>query len=1135
MHAVARKTDRRPSSRATATAWRKIRLPASGGSARLLRVRETLGERRVQAKIEVGPAHDAYERDAERMAEHVMRTPADADREEEDREQERAPEREEEIQRLVTDRQVQREEADAPAEEPTEESGDVDALPDTVVSDQPDTEPVGDEEPEAWPEPEPGELEGLEAVQRKARSADGFVVAAPALAARIAAPPSGRPLGADVRRFVEARTAYDFSGVRVHDRVEDRADASRLDARAFTYGRNIWIGRGESAEDRRLMAHELAHVVQQGGAGRRTARRPSGTVALAPRRVQRGWLDSVVEGVKGALKSVADLGAAAKAKILGTLAGWAKDVPGYPLLTVILGRDPISDRPVPRNAINLIGGLVSLVPGGSALFENLKQSGAVDRAATWFEKQIVTLNLGWSTIKGLFRRAWDALGISDILDPPGAWRKIKAIFLPPLVRLKNFAVATAGKLLEFVFEGAMSLAGPLATQVLGVLRKAGTVLGRIFGDPIGFVKNLVRAVAQGFQQFATNILTHLKKGLLGWLFGALSNAGLTLPEKFDLKGILSIVLQVLGLTYANLRKKLVRVIGEKRVAIIEKSVQFVVLIATQGLAAAWRKLLEYVGSLKDMVIGAIRDWVVTKIVQSAITKLISMFNPAGAIIQAIIAIYNTIMFFVERIKQLIALANSVFDSIGAIALGKLKAAADLVEATMSRTLPVIISFLARLIGLGGISAKIKAIIKKIQAKVDKALTKVINYIVAKAKALFGKIKKGAAAALQWWKKRREVKLGKRMYAIYFEGAAESSRLFISGSPGKGYAAYLGAIDPKTPAQKKAHAEALTLGTSIDKRISRRNLQKTEADQLTTDINRMAGLLSIIVGSANLPPTIVKYGALSAEQGGTEAEARVLSQNSGGSQGSEPADGPPIWTAVKDRRSDGDKRAYVQGHLLNHNVHGPGKRFNMTPITYKANAEHKVGIEKKIKELVLDEAKVVYYRVTAKYDGHPGSPDYLSLKKKPAEQRSIEEKDALAAMEADRKLCTEFQFKAHVLEEENGEYTKAGEAISFDPVKNVIPTKTPSADGSVRATVLERLAINSPGDKPVDAFRSLPEVGDKRARAIESNRGQGYSTWNDLIERNKDEGVTERMVDVWKRRRTDDGKAFVTLSGETIWA
>jgi hypothetical protein len=56
----------------------------------------------------------------------------------------------------------------------------------------------------------------------------------------------------------------------------------------------------------------------------------------------------------------------------------------------------------------------------------------------------------------------------------------------------------------------------------------------------------LKAVKAGFEGFMGNILTHLKNGLMGWLFGALAGAGLVMPKSFDLKGILSIVLQVLG-------------------------------------------------------------------------------------------------------------------------------------------------------------------------------------------------------------------------------------------------------------------------------------------------------------------------------------------------------------------------------------------------------------------------------------------------------------------------------------------------------------------------------------------------------------------------------------------------------------
>lgn len=77
----------------------------------------------------------------------------------------------------------------------------------------------------------------------------------------------GRPLDAGTRAFFESRLGYDFGSVRVHADARAAAAARRLHARAFTLGHHVVFGEGElaprRAEGRRLLAHELAHVVQQ--------------------------------------------------------------------------------------------------------------------------------------------------------------------------------------------------------------------------------------------------------------------------------------------------------------------------------------------------------------------------------------------------------------------------------------------------------------------------------------------------------------------------------------------------------------------------------------------------------------------------------------------------------------------------------------------------------------------------------------------------------------------------------------------------------------------------------------------------------------------------------------------------------
>ena len=80
---------------------------------------------------------------------------------------------------------------------------------------------------------------------------------------------SGRPLDPATRAFMEPRFGHDFGRVRVHADARAAASARAVHALAFTVGRDIVFAPGQyapsSTEGRRLLAHELAHVVQQRG------------------------------------------------------------------------------------------------------------------------------------------------------------------------------------------------------------------------------------------------------------------------------------------------------------------------------------------------------------------------------------------------------------------------------------------------------------------------------------------------------------------------------------------------------------------------------------------------------------------------------------------------------------------------------------------------------------------------------------------------------------------------------------------------------------------------------------------------------------------------------------------------------
>jgi hypothetical protein len=78
---------------------------------------------------------------------------------------------------------------------------------------------------------------------------------------------SGRPLNEATRAFMEPRFAHDFSHVRVHTDAEAAESARAVNALAYTIGANVTFAAGQyqptSEMGRRLLAHELTHVVQQ--------------------------------------------------------------------------------------------------------------------------------------------------------------------------------------------------------------------------------------------------------------------------------------------------------------------------------------------------------------------------------------------------------------------------------------------------------------------------------------------------------------------------------------------------------------------------------------------------------------------------------------------------------------------------------------------------------------------------------------------------------------------------------------------------------------------------------------------------------------------------------------------------------
>jgi len=183
-------------------------------------VAHLLGSRRVQPKLRVGPPGDAYEQEADRMAEAVARGGTGS-------------------------------------------------------------EPPSLSAPRGGVQRMCAECAEEEEKELRRKPADTAAIPAGSEFSAADMPEGGAPLGQPVRSLMEPLFHSDFGGVRIHTGDRAAAAADKVRARAFTLGEEIVFGPGEYRPDtvagRSLLAHELTHVVQQTG----SASSAAGTVQRA--------------------------------------------------------------------------------------------------------------------------------------------------------------------------------------------------------------------------------------------------------------------------------------------------------------------------------------------------------------------------------------------------------------------------------------------------------------------------------------------------------------------------------------------------------------------------------------------------------------------------------------------------------------------------------------------------------------------------------------------------------------------------------------------------------------------------------------------------------------------------------------
>ncbi|BAY64740.1 hypothetical protein NIES22_48400 [Calothrix brevissima NIES-22] len=371
-------------------------------------------------------------------------------------------------------------------------------------------------------------------------------------------------------------------------------------------------------------------------------------------------------------------------------------------------------------------------------------------------------------------------------------------------RIEELKAANSG-LIEKAFNavvGVIKTIIELAQMLMGVLARVAGVVGEILKDPIGFLGNLIQAVKQGFLNFVNNIGKHLQQGLIAWLTGTIAETGIEMPENFDLKGIFSLAMQLVGFTYQAIRGQAVQRLGEDKVSWMEQSVEVFQILASEGIGGIWQFVQDRIGDLNTLIIEPIKTFITEKVITAGVEWVLSLLTPASAFIKAAKAIYEIVKFFMERAQQIGDLINAILDSVSAIAGGAIDQAIQAVENALAKSLPVVISFLASLLGLGGIAGKIQAIFAKLRQPMEKAVDWVIDKGAKAFKKVANKVKNskfGKKAGAIKDKAVEKYKAGKQ----WVEDKKEAAKNWIEDKK----AAAFGGEDERTQEQKSADLKA----------------------------------------------------------------------------------------------------------------------------------------------------------------------------------------------------------------------------------------------------------------------------------------------------------------------------------------
>jgi hypothetical protein len=676
----------------------------------------------------------------------------------------------------------------------------------------------------------------------------------------------------------------------------------------------------------------------------------------------------------------------------------------------------------------------------------------------------------------------------ELVKDNEAWQKTKADVMN-IIRLVFVNKDLKGAI-KATFHLILRVFNVPVELLVTVVQKAQAAWETVTAAPIKFLKNCVKTIGLAFLMYWQNLSANLMGGIEGWLFGEVAEKGITKPKSWtDPWDLFQFALDIMGISMDHVFELMEK--GD----IFTKPTVDKLRVWWRRITRVWDWISEQRGKSPAEVTTAILDQaadfgttilegIVGWIVEQVSIELAEMATAAAAsaglseVLDAVRRIYRAMKTAVKWMRTILEMVNTGLDAIMNIAAGVLAPAAQLVEGAMKRGTPAVIGFLADQVGLGGIGDEIRTLIDKLRAKVDAALIAIMKKLKSWFAALVQGAKDVAAALLEWWKEKLPFKIGKQPHELMFQGEKDNAVLMVKSTP-EPLESVIGKL--KAGAKTKGKEAALK---AIEDEI--KNINKIKKDTkggfgqeqgkaIRDSLKIIADNLAK-VGLAAVPPTKVKFKSRTykGESIGQRMEANPLSIDPGGNIGSEPAasGATQLWFGVNRR-----PMTYVQGHLLNHHLHGSGANpENLVPITRSANTTMESRGESKVKEAVLGQSgggigDVVVARYVVEMTG------------KQTARKNVPEESELPA---------EITMQAWRLVADGNDWKDDTVILPLTPIPNTLPPDTPAG--------LTQKEVDLSSSPRAD-LETIPGIGPVLADRIMRLRRKfdgRFNTYDDLL-------------------------------------